>query len=67
MNLPGSLASSAILQVSAHTVSVIFGLMSAFTGAPELSLSRYEKTRCCSSLLFGSFMIRGFASGSVLT
>ena len=50
-----------------HRGSVIFGFMNAFTGAPELSLSRYEKTRFCSSLLFGSFMIRGCASGSLLT
>ena len=67
VNLPGLFCSSAILTFSFHTVAVIFGSMSAFTGAPALSLSRYEKTRFCSSLLFGSFMIMGCASGSVLT
>ena len=67
MNLPGWLFSSAILTFSFHTVAVIFGSMNAFTGAPASSLSRYEKTRFCSSWLFGSFMISGCASGSLLT
>ncbi len=67
VNLPGLFCSSAIWTFSFHTVAVIFGSISAFTGAPELSLSRYEKTRFCSSWLVGSFMIIGCAAGSVLT
>ena len=67
VNLPGLFCSSAILTFSFHTVDVIFGSMNAFTGAPAPSLSRYEKTRFCSSELVGSFMIIGCASGSLLT
>ena len=67
VNLPGLFCSSAIWTFSFHTVAVIFGSMNAFTGAPASSLSRYEKTRFCSSLLVGSFMIIGCASGSLLT
>src|SRR5262245_26007353 len=38
VNLPGWLFSSAILQASAHTVAVTFGLMNALTGALPASL-----------------------------
>jgi hypothetical protein len=66
VNLPGLFCSLAIWTLSFHTVAVIFGSMNAFTGAPEPSLSRYEKIRFCSSWLV-SFMIIGCAAGSVLT
>ena len=65
MNLPGWLFSSAILQASAHTVVVIFGFMNAFTGAPAASLSRYEKTRCCSAVIVRVLHDQGLRFGQL--
>ena len=66
VNLPGWLFSSAIFTFSFQMVPATCGLMRALIGGLLVSESRYRKTFCCSAALFGSFMIRGCASGILL-
>jgi hypothetical protein len=44
-----------------------WGLTNDLIGGLLVSESRYRKTLCCSARSFGFFMIKGCASGSLLT
>src|SRR3974390_539439 len=67
VNFPGWLFCSASWTFSFHTVPATSGVMKALMGGLLVSDSRYRNTLCCCAWSFGSVMIMGCASGSLLT